>query len=147
VLRSSGIWGWKLQGFWNIEVPNTVKTKTIIFSKVIDFQSNYTALHPRSHNLHNYVFRISSVSCHFRNCPVQMVYQALYKRVGYSYGVVVQHTFWKMKAGIWLPVENILKLPRSSEHELPVMCSVTSEINYAVNTKHVTNWPPLEYVL
>jgi len=27
------------------------------------------------------------------------------------------------------------------------MCSVTSEINYTVNMKHVTNWPPLEYVL
>ena len=67
------------------------------------------------------------------------LYQASYKRVGYSYGVVVQHTFWVMKASIWLPVENSLKWPRSSEHELPVICSVTSGINYTANMKHVTN--------
>lgn len=27
------------------------------------------------------------------------------------------------------------------------MCSVTSGINYTVNMKHVTNYPPSEYVL
>jgi hypothetical protein len=73
-LKFCGSLGWKLQRFWNIELLNTMKMETINFSESKWFFNQTSRLYILEvNNRHTHAFRMSSISCHFRSCPVRMV--------------------------------------------------------------------------